>query len=240
MVISLYNGKDVNAEPDLGLIQNLVSRGFVEGQYPPGKVKMNVVKADSVGEKFKNAVKKAKNAQYLNDADLVLVFQAPKSQAPEEEFSEKISDAGDGEEIEVSAKEEVSESLKVQDLSKSQGLKPVKPSCGCKCGKKKPVKEEEEKKPAPRKRPSKNDLEEKDPGKEQAPGDDSGKKDPPERKDTVEEAEMSATGDELKVKIADVIKRVLYLPKNEDVEFVSLDGYSDGNDVFFAKLSFKD
>ena len=89
MVISLYNGKDVNAEPDLGLIQNLVSRGFVEGQYPPGKVKMNVVKADSVGEKFKNAVKKAKNAQYLNDADLVLVFQARKARPRRRNFRKR-------------------------------------------------------------------------------------------------------------------------------------------------------
>jgi len=240
MVISLYNGKDINAESDLGLIQNLISRGFVEGQYPSRNVKMNVVKADQVGEKFKNAVKKAKNAQYLSDADLVLVFQTPKNASPEEEFSEKVSDTDGETEIEVSAKEEVSESLKVQDLSKSQGLKPVKPSCGCKCGKKKsPVKEEEEN-PAPRKRPSKKDLEKKDPGKEQAPEDDSQEQAPLEKKDPVEEAEMEATGDKLKVKIADVIRRVLYLPKNEDVEMVDLDGYSEGNDVFFTKLSFKD
>lgn len=229
MVISLYNGKDVSTEQDLGLIQNLVSRGFAEGQYPPGKVKMSVVKADRAGEKFRNAVKKAKNAQYLNDADLVLVFQAQKNPAPEEEFSEKIVDREDGAEEEISAKEEVSESLKVQDLSKSQGLKPVKPSCGCKCEKKKALKEEEKEERPPRKRPSKKDLEEKDSGKGQSPG-----------KTPVEEAEMEATGDELKVKIADVIRRVLYLPKNEDVEMVSLDGYSEGNDVFFTKLSFKD
>lgn len=230
MVIKLYSEKNNQSEKDLGLIQNLVSRGLTEGQFSSTNVKMNVIKADSVGDKFRNAVKKAKNAQYLNDADLVVVFQT-KDEAPE---------APEADEKEQAPEEAVSESVKVQDLSKSVGLKPVSPknpSCGCKCGKK-TVKEEEEKKPSGKKPSSKKDLEKKASGKRQAPEEEPEKDS--EEKEPVGEAQVQATGDALRAKISDTIRRTLYLPKEEDVELVSLEDYLPGYDVFFTKLSFKD
>ena len=241
MVIQLYSEKAPADKEQIGLIQNLVARGLVEGQFTPQNVKMSFVKTDQVGEKFKNAVKKAKNAQYLDDAEMVLVFQSPKTApAPEQDGGEENPAPEDASEKEQAPEETVSESVKVQDLSKSVGLKTVGSkscSCGkktCCCGTKKTVKEEEApKKPAkkdpPKKVKSKKDLEKPT------------KKDPPKKEDgVVDEAEMTATGDELKAKVAEGIKRVLYLPDDEEVELITLEDFRNGYDTFFAKLSFKE
>lgn len=114
--------------------------------------------------------------------------------------------------------------MRVQDLSKSVGLKTVQKKCPCACGKKKTVKEEE----APKK---------KDPPKKAPPKKDSGKK---SEEKVLPEAELQATGTELKGKIEDAVKRVLYLPDEEEVEMVDLEGYGDDSDVFFFKLAFKE
>ena len=229
MVIQLYSEKSPDSGAQIGLIQNLVSRGLVEGQFTPQKVKVEFVKADQAGEKFKSAVKKAKNAQYLDDAEMVLVFQSPKeaapAPAPETDGGEKAPEGDKPEET-------VSESVKVQDLSKEVGLKAVAAKCACGkkksccCGKK-TVKEEEEE---PKRVKSKKDLE-----KKPAP-----EKDEPEKDAPVSEAEMEATGEELKAKIVDLVKRVLYIPDGEEVEMVTLEDFREGYDTFFTKLAFKE
>lgn len=242
MVIQLYSDKAPADKEQIGLIQNLVARGLVEGQFTPQNVKMSFVKTDQVGEKFKNAVKKAKNAQYLDDAEMVLVFQSPKTApAPEQDDGEENPAPEDAPEKEAPAEEApeetVSESVKVQDLSKSVGLKTVGSkscSCGkktCCCGTKKTVKEEE----APKKKSAK-----KDPPKTVKSKKDLEKPAEKDREEVVDEAEMTATGDELKAKVSDAIKRVLYLPKDEEVEMITLEDFRDGYDTFFTKLSFKE
>lgn len=234
MVVQLYSEKNPEASQGYGLIENLIYRGLLEGQFTPEKVKLEVVKADQAGEKFKNAVKKAKNAKYLDDAEILLVFQSPQN-APTEgepEGEQEETPSGEGDSGEGNSGENVSESIKVQDLSKSVGLTTVgKKSCGCGkksccCGKKKSVKEEEEpKKKAPPKKPaSKKDLE-----KKSCDGD-----------ECVGEAEMEATGDALVLKIKDMLKRIFFLGEEEEPEIVKLDGFADGQDTFFAKLSFKE
>lgn len=234
MVIQLYSEKSPDSGAQIGLIQNLVSRGLVEGQFTPKNVKVEFVKADQAGEKFKDAVKKAKNAQYLDDAEIVLVFQSPKKaptpETPENPAPEKEAPEGDG------GEETVSESVKVQDLSKQVGLKSVGTKCACGkkkscCSGKKTVKEDEapKKKAPPKKVKSKKDLEKKAP-----------EKDAPEKDAPVSEAEMEATGEELKAKIVDLVKRVLYVPDGEEVEMVTLEDFREGYDTFFTKLSFKE
>lgn len=234
MVVQLYSEKNPEASQGYGLIENLIYRGLLEGQFTPEKVKLEVVKADQAGEKFKNAVKKAKNAKYLDDAEILLVFQSPQNAPTEEEpeGEQEETPSGEGDSGEGNSGENVSESIKVQDLSKSVGLTTVgKKSCGCGkksccCGKKKSVKEEEEpKKKAPPKKPaSKKDLE-----KKSCDGD-----------ECVGEAEMEATGDALVLKIKDMLKRIFFLGEEEEPEIVKLDGFADGQDTFFAKLSFKE
>ena len=187
---------------------------------------MQFVKVDQVGDKFRNAVKKAKNAQYLDDAEIVMVFEAPKT-APVADEEPENADAG--EKTENAAEETVSESTKVQDLTKSVGLKTVGKSSGCakktcSCGKKKSAVKEEKSPKKEIKPKSKKDLE----------------KNAPSGDEEIDEAQLEATGDELKVKIADAVKRVLYLPDDEEVEFVNLEGFKDGHDTFFAKLAFKE
>ena len=226
MVIQLYSDKNPQSDQQVGLIQNLVYRGLLEGQFTPKNVKMQFVKVDQVGDKFRNAVKKAKNAQYLDDAEIVMVFEAPKT-APVADEEPENADAG--EKTENAAEETVSESTKVQDLTKSVGLKTVGKSSGCakktcSCGKKKSAVKEEKSPKKEIKPKSKKDLE----------------KNAPSGDEEIDEAQLEATGDELKVKIADAVKRVLYLPDDEEVEFVNLEGFKDGHDTFFAKLAFKE
>lgn len=240
MVIQLYSEKSPDSGAQIGLIQNLVSRGLVEGQFTPRNVKVEFVKADQAGEKFKGAVKKAKNAQYLDDAEMVLVFQSPKA-APAPEQPEEAPAPEENAPEDKGGDETVSESVKVQDLSNQVGLKTVgKKSCSCGkktccCGKKTVKEEEAPKKKAPAKKAkSKKDLEKKAPEKK-AP-----EKDDPEKDAPVSEAEMEATGEELKAKIVDLVKRVLYIPDGEEVEMVTLEDFREGYDTFFTKLSFKD
>lgn len=242
MVVQLYSEKNPDSNQGYGLIENLIYRGLLEGQFTPEKVKLEVVKADQAGEKFKNAVKKAKNAKYLDDAEILLVFQSPQNAPTEEEPEGEPEgepeetpsgegDSGEGDSGEGNSGENVSESIKVQDLSKSVGLTTVgKKSCGCGkksccCGKKSVKEEEEPKKKAPPKKPaSKKDLE-----KKSCDGD-----------ECVGEAEMEATGDALVLKIKDMLKRIFFLGEEEEPEIVKLDGFADGQDTFFAKLSFKE
>ena len=236
MVIQLYSEKTPAGEGQIGLIQNLLTRGFIEGQYTPRNIKMQVIKADQVGEAFKNAVKKTKNAQYLDDAEMVLVFQSPKTAPAPEKDAEENPAPEEASEKNDAPEETVSESVKVQDLSKSVGLKTVGTkscSCGkktCCCGTKKTVKEEEAPKKPARKEPPKKVKSKKDLEKPEKKGEEK----------VVDEAEMTATGDELKAKVVDALRRVLYLPDEEEVEMVTLEDFRDGYDTFLTKLSFKE
>lgn len=72
MLLNLYG--------DNGLVFNILATGFKEAHLQD-KLKFDVVEAEKVGAKFKEAVKKAYNAKFLDDADMVIRFAEP-NQAP--------------------------------------------------------------------------------------------------------------------------------------------------------------
>ena len=71
MILNLY-GVD-------GLVFQTLASGFREAHLE-NKLKFEVVEAKKVGSKFKEAVKKAYNAKFLDDADMIIRFAEPKSE----------------------------------------------------------------------------------------------------------------------------------------------------------------
>jgi len=148
-----------------GLVFQILATGFKEAHLQDS-LKFEVVEADKVGAKFRDAVKEAYNAKFLDDADMVIRFAVPKKEAPVEE---PAGQSDDGENAD------------------------------------------------PDKQPAEN-----------SDGDD------------VKEAEVSATGADLKKKIIDTVARCLYQTDKNKVELSDLDGFMDGYDVSFIKVSLKD
>lgn len=60
-----------------------------------------------------------------------------------------------------------------------------------------------------------------------------------ETKEDVNEAETSASGADLKKKIADTVKRCLFQEDTDKVEIMDLEGYLEGYNVYFVKVSLK-
>ena len=79
MLINLYGPK--------GLVFQTLATGFNEAHIQD-RLKFEVVEADKVGAKFKEAVKKAYNAKYLDDADMVIRFAEPVQSQPEQNAEE--------------------------------------------------------------------------------------------------------------------------------------------------------
>lgn len=190
-----------------------------------GKCDAYVVEASQVGSKMKKAIKDGFNATYLSDAEYVIGCLMKKEETPIEEpkddeeeentGSENSEENNDTEEnnAEQSSQdndEEVNESIKVQDLTKSMlSIPKIKKAKSCN--------ETQKKEPS-----KKDDDKETDDG------------------DKIEEAETEATGDKLKLKLQEVIRRALQIKdKNEKVTLEELPDFREGYDVFFVKLSFK-
>ena len=71
-----------------GLVFQALATGFKEAHIQD-RLKFEVVEAEKVGQKFKDAVKKAYNAKFLDDADMVIRFAEQAQQEPEPEPEEK-------------------------------------------------------------------------------------------------------------------------------------------------------
>ena len=174
MLINLYGDK--------GLVFQTLASGFKEAHLQD-KLKFDVVAADKVGADFKEAVKNAYNAKFLDDADMIIRFAEPVEQTTGPEEDENGEAKTDGQ-------ENGSEQETADDEGKS----------------------------------------------EQAPS----KEGSDDEKANVSEAETTASGADLKKKVIDTIKRRLFISDADDVELSDLDGFKEGYNVFFTKVSIKD
>ena len=218
MIVDLFGVK--------GLFTSLITRGFVESHLKD-KLKFEVVPKDDVGQKFKDAVKKEFNANFLDDSDFIVRFAIPKEEKDPEEDNEEtdqgeendVENKDDSKEDSEDNKEEVNESVKVQDLSKSVGLQAIGSKKQSSPKKAKCVKETEKK--SDKKSCDKNSDDKAD------------KKE--NKKEDIEEAETTATGAELKKKIIENIKRTMH-SDDDQIELNDLPGYMEGYDVCFVKI----
>ena len=224
MIVDLFGVK--------GLFTSLITRGFVESHLKD-KLKFEVVPKDDVGQKFKDAVKKEFNANFLDDSDFIVRFAIPKAEKDPEEDNEEtdqeedkdqeekndVENKDDSKEDSEDDKEEVNESVKVQDLSKSVGLQTIGSKKQSSPKKAKCVKEAEKK--SDKKSCDKNSDDKED--KKQ------------NKKDDIEEAETTATGAELKKKIIENIKRTMH-SDDDQIELNDLPDYMEGYDVCFVKI----
>ena len=218
MIVDLFGVK--------GLFTSLITRGFVESHLKD-KLKFEVVPKDDVGQKFKDAVKKEFNANFLDDSDFIVRFAIPKVEKdPEEDNEETDQEDNDQEEKDTEKKddqeekdqEEVNESIKVQDLSKSVGLQTI----GAK-------------KSSTKKAKCVKETEKKSDKKEDKKSEDKESKNTEGDKEDIEEAETTATGAELKKKIIENIKRTLH-SDDDNIELNDLPDYMEGYDVCFVKI----
>lgn len=90
MLLNLYGDK--------GFVFNVLATGFKEAHLQD-RLKFDVVEAEKTGAKFKEAVKKAYNAKFLDDADMVIRFAEPQQspvdgqeEQPGEENAEQQQD----------------------------------------------------------------------------------------------------------------------------------------------------
>ena len=222
MIVDLFGVK--------GLFTSLITRGFVESHLKD-KLKFEVVPKDDVGQKFKEAVKKEFNANFLDDSDFIVRFAIPKvKDEPEEDNEENdkeedkdqekdVENTDDSKEESNDNKEEVNESVKVHDLSKSVGLQTIGSKKQSSPKKAKCVKETEKK--SDKKSCDKNSDDKAD------------KKE--NKKEDIEEAETTATGAELKKKIIENIKRTMH-SSDDQIELNDLPDYMEGYDVCFVKI----
>ena len=218
MIVDLFGVK--------GLFTSLITRGFVESHLKD-KLKFEVVPKDDVGQKFKDAVKKEFNANFLDDSDFIVRFAISKVEKdPEEDNEETDQEDNDQEEKDTEKKddqeekdqEEVNESIKVQDLSKSVGLQTI----GAK-------------KSSTKKAKCVKETEKKSDKKEDKKSEDKESKNTEGDKEDIEEAETTATGAELKKKIIENIKRTLH-SDDDNIELNDLPDYMEGYDVCFVKI----
>ena len=84
MLLNLYG--------ENGLVFQVLATGFKEAHLQD-KLKFDVVEVEKVGSKFKDAVKKAYNAKFLDDADMILRFAEKKvdEEQPEQD-DENVED----------------------------------------------------------------------------------------------------------------------------------------------------
>lgn len=203
-----------------------------------------VVEASQVGRRFRAAVEKEFTKTFLNDAEFVAAItcvkatpepeepkdENPTDENPVEETPEKTSDDTETSDPNGAENaEELNESMKVRDLTKSMLSVPK----GCAKPKAKKCVSETEKS----KKKDDGDEENADPKKAE-PKDE--KSADPEAEEKVEEAETEATGDKLKLKVQEAIKTALQIKDvNQKVDLEELPGYQEGYDVYFMKLAFK-
>ena len=226
MIVDLFGVK--------GLFTSLITRGFVESHLKD-KLKFEVVPKDDVGQKFKDAVKKEFNANFLDDSDFIVRFAIPKAEKDPEEDNEEtdqgeendVENKDDSKEDSEDDKEEVNESVKVQDLSKSVGLQAIGSKKQSSPKKVKCVKETERKSDKKSCDKNSDDKADKKENKKE------------NKKEDIEEAETTATGAELKKKIIENIKRTMH-SDDDQIELNDLPDYMEGYDVCFVKIGLND
>lgn len=114
MLLNLYGDK--------GLVFNILATGFKEAHLQD-KLKFDVVEAEKVGAKFKEAVKKAYNAKFLDDADMVIRFAEP-NQAPVSDDSSQ-DNAGSEETQDTGAEENTQDTGDTENAGGSEEKKEV-------------------------------------------------------------------------------------------------------------------
>jgi hypothetical protein len=203
----------VNLYGDRGLVFQTLATGFKEAHLQD-KIKFDVVEADKVGSKFKEAVKEAYNAKFLDDADMIIRFAEPV-QAQPEQGGEGEQPPAEGDNAQPTPDETTPPEENVEQKPEEQ--KPEK-NAGAE---EKPEEEkpESEKEQAPEEKPEE-------------------KKD--DKKEKVNEAETTASGTDLKKKIVDTVKRCLFQDDESKIELSDLQGFIDGYNVSFIKVSLKE
>jgi outer membrane biosynthesis protein TonB len=211
MIIDLYG--------DTGLLFNTIGAGFVEGHLQ-NKLKFDVVEKDKVGAKFKEAVKKAYNAKYLDDADMVIRFAEPVQSQPEQNAEEPPPEN-------AGAEEPPAEEQPPAEPPAEEPKDEEKPEENAGAEKEeKPEEKPEEKEQAPEEKPEDEKKEE--------------KKDDKKEKVNESSNSSSATGTDLKKKIIDTVKRCLFQEDESKIELSDLQGFIDGYNVSFIKVSLKE
>ena len=228
----------VNLYGNYGLIFQSLATGFNEA-HAENNLKFSVVKKDDLDAKFTEAVKKAYNAKFLDDADAIIRFAEPVQAQPEQGQEEQGGqeepppEEGNGEEAPSPKPEDNGEQNQEEappspppenDNKKEQ---PPEENAGAEDDKKEQAQEE---------KPDEKSDDKKDNKKEDKPKDE--KKD--DKKEKVNESENATdkSGAELKKQIIDTITRRLFQKEDEKVEVFDLQGYMDGYNVSFVKLSF--
>ena len=200
MLINLYGPK--------GLVFQTLATGFNEAHIQD-RLKFEVVEADKVGAKFKEAVKKAYNAKYLDDADMVIRFAEPVQSQPEQNAEEPPPENAGAEE--PPAEEQPPEEPPAEE----------------------PKDEEKPEENAGAEKEEKPEDEKKEEKKEE-------KKDDKKEKVNESSNSSSATGTDLKKKIIDTVKRCLFQEDESKIELSDLQGFIDGYNVSFIKVSLKE
>lgn len=211
MLINLYGPK--------GLVFQTLATGFNEAHIQD-RLKFEVVEADKVGAKFKEAVKKAYNAKYLDDADMVIRFAEPVQSQPEQNAEEPPPENAGAEE--PPAEEQPPEEPPAEEPKDEE--KPEENAGAEK--EEKPEEKPEEKEQAPEEKPEDEKKEE--------------KKDDKKEKVNESSNSSSATGTDLKKKIIDTVKRCLFQEDESKIELSDLQGFIDGYNVSFIKVSLKE
>lgn len=92
MLLNLYG--------DSGLVFQVLATGFKEAHLQD-RLRFEVVEAEKVGQKFRDAVKKTYNAKFLDDADMVIRFAEPKVEEPVGD-----EEGGEGDSVQADSSEE--------------------------------------------------------------------------------------------------------------------------------------
>ena len=217
----------VNLYGNYGLIFQSLATGFNEA-HAENNLKFSVVKKDDLDAKFTEAVKKAYNAKFLDDADAIIRFaepvQAQPVQGQEEQGGqeEPPPEEGNGEQNQ----EEAPPSPPPENDNKEE--QPPEENAGAEDDKKEQAQEEKPDEKSDDKKEGKNEDKPKDEKKDD------------DKKEKVNESENATnkSGAELKEQIIDTITRRLFQKGDNKVEVFDLQGYMDGYNVSFVKLSF--
>lgn len=221
------------------------------------KIKFNIAEADKCSSKFKTAVDKEQNKNFLKDADYVIQFAEPvvagqtsdvqkdedaedkdepqnvdNEEPKEEDVNKEEEEKKEEEETKDSEEKEEEEDKEEENLNESKIEDITSSMCSTI---KSDVKTGTEPCSCGEKivKEEETEKEEKEEKKEEEPKEE-------EDKVVATEAETEASGDELKLKVQKAIKKTFGIPDSEKIEFFDLPGFAEGYNIYFAKLSFKD
>ena len=210
-----------------------------------------VVESSQVGRRFRTAVEKEFTKTFLNDAEFVAAIACAKAshepeglddaESPEEpeggaaRKNPEAAPGGGGKTSDPSDADDsvaLDESVKVRDLTRSM----LSVRKGAATAKSKRCVSETEKTEGGDE--SENADPKKDEQRDEAKN--AGKTADRDSEGKVDEAEMAATGDKLKLKVQEAIKTALQIKDaNQKVDLEELPNYQEGYDVYFLKIAFK-